>query len=330
MTGMTNYKTRILSALVLSLVLFILALFLFSCPPSEESLPAVSAPSGEDRLILYTSMQDEVISPLVREFENRTGIWVSVKTGGTLAELSRISSGGEADWDVMLAPEDVLESSSELFAPARDLSSVCSSPSQTVFPYSCSDIVIIYNPKLVTLYPPDSWSDLLDPVWKGRIAVFDPRDTGEGYAFIQAVSQGLSRSEGGAVGGTAASGGSGSPGRPASAGGAASSDGIVSPDELSGLLSGHCFPDIDELIRAVADGTCYIGIVSEDAALRAAEAGYDITIVLPQEETPPVSNAVAVLGASPRRENAGRFLAFLSDETIQEYLEERFFFRLSP
>lgn len=80
----------------------------------------------------------------------------------------------------------------------------------------------------------------------------------------------------------------------------------------------------------MADGTCYIGIVSEDAALRAAEAGYDITIVLPQEETPPVSNAVAVLGASPRRENAGRFLAFLSDETIQEYLEERFFFRLSP
>lgn len=324
MTGMTNYKARILPALVLSLVLFILALFLFSCPPSEKNLSVVSAPSGWDRLILYTSMQDEVISPLVREFENRTGIWVSVKTGGSLAELSRISSGGEADWDVMLAPEDVLESSSELFAPARDLSSVCSSPSQTVFPYSRSDIVIIYNTKLVTLYPPDSWSDLLDPVWKGRIAVFDPRDTGEGYALLQAVSQGLSRSEGGAVGG------GGSPGRPASSGGAASFDGIVSPYELSELLSGRCFPDIGELIRAVADGTCYIGIVSEDAALRAVEAGYDITIVLPQEETPPVSNAMAVLGSSPRRENAGRFLAFLLDETIQEYLEERFFFGLSP
>lgn len=279
------------------LMLVLLLLFRF---PTRKTHVSVPAPSEKERLILYTSMQKEVIGPLVREFETRTGIWVSVKTGSSLSELSRIASGEKADWDVILAPAAALESCSDLFAPACDFisadSSAYTSSAQAVFPYSFSNLSIIYNTKLVRLYPPDGWQSLLDPVWSGRLAFFDPQNTGEGFSYCQTISQAVSRRE------------------------------AFSSDILIQALDDPYFSDADELIRAVANGTYYIGVVSEDAALRAAASGYDITIVRPQEKTSPLPNGMAVLKNSPHRENAGAFLDFLLDETIQRYLSERFFF----
>lgn len=296
MTGTHSRKTRITPTLP-ALAFLILALLLLPRVPAKEASAPVPAPSEEERLILYTSMQEEVFAPLAREFENRTGIWVSVKTGGSLSELNRIASGEPADWDVILAPVDALEGFHQLFSNAvRPETPETSPSSQTVFPYSLSEIVIIYNTKLVRLYPPDNWSSLLDPVWNGRIAFSDPRNTGEGFACYQALEKTLQEQEG------------------------------VLPDALSQALSEPYFTDTDELIRAVANGTYYIGVVFYDAALRAVSSGYDITIVRPQERAIPVANGMAVLSSSSRQENAEKFLSFLLDETIQEYLQTRFFF----
>lgn len=290
MTIINNHRTRIRNFLP-ALAFLCLALLLFSYFRAGKAPAPVPAPSDTERLILYTSMQEEVYGPLAREFENRTGVWVSVKTGGSLSELSRISSGAKADWDVMLAPADALESYRDLFAPAASPLS-----DQAVFPYSSSSISIIYNTKLVQLHPPDGLQNLLDPVWEGRLAFLDPQSTGEGYSCLQTIRQALTVHE------------------------------SVPGDRLSQALSGPHFSDMDELIRAVANGTYYIGVVSEDAALRAAASGYDITIVRPKEETSPILNAMAVLKDSPHQENAKKFLDFLLDETVQEYLSGRFFF----
>jgi len=275
----------------LALLLSALFLLFFKTTPA-----AVSAPSDQERLILYTSLDEEVIASLAREFETCTGIWVSVEHGPSRAELSRLSSGEPAGWDVILAPEDALEEYGDLFVPASELGSLQTAASQTVFPCALTHMAIIYNTKLVRLYPPDGWQSLLDPVWKGRLAFPDPQTTGEGFAFFQAIEKTLSRRK-------------------------AFSDG-----QLSQALEGPCFSDMRELIRAVADGTYYIGVVSEDAALRAAASGYDITIVRPQESTPPIREAAAVLKDSPHQENAKAFLDFLTEERVQSCLQERFFF----
>lgn len=301
-----NFRNTRLSPILPALAIVILTLLLFSFLLVRNTPAPIAAPSAEERLILYTSMQEEVYSPLVREFENRTGIWVSVKTGSSLSELSRVSSGGEADWDVILAPSDALEGCRRLFAPASDFaparlltpSDPLASPlsDQVIFPYSFSNISIIYNAKLVRLYPPDSWLSLLSPTWNGRTAFLDPQCTGEGFSFCQAIIPALSGYD------------------------------INSQDELFQDFSDPYFTDTNELIRAVANGTYYIGVVSEDAALRASASGYDIAVVRPLEKTAPVTNGMAVLKDSSRKENAGEFLAFLLDETIQEYLSKRFFY----
>ena len=44
-----------------------------------EAQEASLAPAEEQRLVVYTSHKEEVWQPIVREFEERTGIWVDVR-----------------------------------------------------------------------------------------------------------------------------------------------------------------------------------------------------------------------------------------------------------
>ena len=41
------------------------------------------APDESERLVIYTSHKEEVYGPIVKEFQQRTGIWVEVLTGGS-------------------------------------------------------------------------------------------------------------------------------------------------------------------------------------------------------------------------------------------------------
>ena len=71
-------------------------LLLSGCGAGADSSGSSFAPAEEDRLVVYTSHKEEVWWPIVREFEERTGIWVDVVTGGTNELLSRIAQEAEA------------------------------------------------------------------------------------------------------------------------------------------------------------------------------------------------------------------------------------------
>mgnify|MGYP003482245931 CR=1 FL=1 len=66
------------------------ALFLSACQKTERTTEYT--PDESMRLTIYTSHKEEVYMPIVREFEERTGIWVDVITGGTNELLERIES----------------------------------------------------------------------------------------------------------------------------------------------------------------------------------------------------------------------------------------------
>ena len=66
-------------------------LLLVSCGPAETAAtPEYSVPPEEKRLCIYTSHKREVWWPIVKEFEDRTGIWAEVTEGGTSELLDRI------------------------------------------------------------------------------------------------------------------------------------------------------------------------------------------------------------------------------------------------
>ena len=63
--------------------------------PQKEETPVEYAPSEDRTLVIYTSHKEEVYRPIVEEFEERTGIWVDVVSGGTGELLKRISQETE-------------------------------------------------------------------------------------------------------------------------------------------------------------------------------------------------------------------------------------------
>lgn len=279
-----------------------LLLFLTACGQTAAPLPY--APAEEDRLILYTSHMEEVYGPIVKEFEERTGVWVQVETGGTEALLSRVAAEGETTrCDLFFGGGvDSLQSCAPFFEPYT-------SPLQeTVQPaFRCEDgtwtafsalpVVLIYNPVLVRSNPPESWASLLDPAWRGKIAFASPEVSGSGYTALAALLQ------------------------------------VLPGDEEALLaafvqnLDGQILEGSSQVTGAVAGGFSYIGVTLEDTALRAIANGRDLALLCPEEGSCILPDGMAVVAGCAHRDNARRFIDFALGEDVQRYLTEHCFRR---
>lgn len=229
----------------------------------------------EQRLIMYTSHAEEVYGPLVREFEERSGIWVEVKEAGALYLLEQIKEGNSG-CDLFLGGSvELMESYGELF--------------EVYAPVSYTYLVLLYNPKLVKNNPPEGWSDLLDPVWKGEIAFADPEKSGSACMALRALKK--------------------------------TSPEEMTEERLMENLDGNLLFYSRDVVSEVANGNYYIGVTMEEAAIRGMEAGYDIFMVYPEEGENLLTDVAAVCADSAHRENAKEFLEFLRSEDAQLFIE---------
>ena len=92
---------------------------LTGCAGSTTPADTSYMPPEEERLVIYTSHKEEVWWPIVKEFEERTGIWVDVVTGGSSQLLEQIRQEREAPRaDVMFGGGvESLESYSDCLEP---------------------------------------------------------------------------------------------------------------------------------------------------------------------------------------------------------------------
>ena len=149
----------------------------------QDAVPAI--PEGKT-LIVCTSHKTEVYEPIIREFEQRTGIWVDVRQGGTKAMLEKIREGYEfGDYDIMFGGGvETLDSYKFCFEPyiaseAETLMSNFKSSDNSWTPFTQLPIVFIYNTKLVSEdEAPATWADLFDEKWKDRISFASPFESG--------------------------------------------------------------------------------------------------------------------------------------------------------
>lgn len=73
-------------------------LLLTACSKSEETVYQIP----EDRkLIVYTAHKADVYEPIIKEFEERTGIFVELKAGDTLALFDELQQDAPGTFDVM-------------------------------------------------------------------------------------------------------------------------------------------------------------------------------------------------------------------------------------
>ncbi len=285
-----------------SILVCLLALCLLTaCAPRSENLLTQYAPAQEDRLVIYTSHKEEVWRPIVKEFEARTGIWVDVVEGGTNEILDRIAQ--ESDFpaaDVMFGGGvESLASYRDCFAPytcagAEDLRPSLREPEDLWTPFSALPVVLIYNTKLVEPDRLTRWSDLFDPIYRGRIAFADPGVSGSSFTALVTLLC------------------------------AAQAEEQQTMRAFAEQLAGTQLAGSGMVISAVAEGSALVGITLEETALKAIAAGDDIALVYPADGTSVVPDASALVRGAPHGDNARIFLDFTISPEVQQRLEGSF------
>ena len=171
-------------------LLLVCLLLLTGCGRADTQDVSSFAPAEGDRLVIFTSHKETIYEPILKEFEQRTGIWVELETGGTVTLLERIAAG-ESGADLMFGGgADSLSAYSACFAPyvseyAGDVAPEYDLGGGIWTPFSALPVVLIYNTKLVRQNPPERWADLLDAGWRGRIAFADPTVSGSSCTFCK-------------------------------------------------------------------------------------------------------------------------------------------------
>ena len=280
------------------IILLPLLLLLTGCGGTRQE-PLSCTPPESRRLVVYTSHKEEVYTPIIREFEERTGIWVEVVTGGTNELLQKIEKEKDAPRaDVMFGGGvESLESYRDCFTPyiCREADRIREGfQSQCGYwtPFSALPVVLIYNTKLVTAESVTSWVDLEKPAFRGNIAFADPQISGSSYTAL--VTRIL------------AGGGE---------------------DCLSGFraaLEGRQSDSSGAVVSSVARGSALVGITLEETALQHISAGEDIALVYPADGTSCVPDGSALVKGAPHEENARRFLDFTVSEDVQSLVGQRF------
>ena len=290
--------------------LSIFCLLLSSCGRRARGGELPDAPKEEQRLILYTSHKEELWKPIVKEFEERTGIWVEVVSGGTNLLLEGIAEKkGEVDADLFFGGGvESLNAFSDYFIPyeAQGMEKVDSqfrSMDGVWTPFSALPVVLIYNDKLLVPEELASWEDLLNPKFKGKIALANPSHSASAFTGLLSFME-------------AARGKS-----PFTGDGAEESEIL---HQIAKQLEGKEYEDSGEVPEAVADGSKLVGITLEETALKYIAKGKNIGIVYPKEGTSVVPDAGAILKGAKHLENAQKFLDFSISEECQEILHKRF------
>lgn len=265
------------------------------------SVEGGTMPQPEQRLVVYTSHKEEVYRPIIREFEERTGIWVELVTGGSYELLEQIEAEKDAPKaDVMFGGGvESLESYRRLFQPTRcahwsQITESLRQPEDCWTPFSALPLVLIYNTKLVDASQLQGWEDLTRPEFRGKIAFADPTKSGSSFTAVTTVELCC---------------------------------GEEVMQALAGNLDGCQLSSSGEVLTAVADGEALVGVTLEETALQRIAVGDNLALVYPREGTSCVPDGTALIAGAPHRENAEKFLDFTLSREVQQLLGSRFYRR---
>ena len=278
------------------LCLALMALLLLSGCAQGTDVSAF-APGEEERLVIYTSHKEEVYGPIIKEFQQRTGIWVEVVTGGSGELLERIAmeaEGGQPACDLMFGGGvESLAAYEDCFEPCtpegvENLRGVGLSEEGLWTPFSSLPLVLIYNTRLVSEGELTGWADLLDPRWKGRIAFADPTVSGSSYTAALTLFSCIEGDDW---------------------------------DILAALvdnLDGGALPDSGDVVESVRSGSRYIGVTLVETALKQRSPG--LGIVYPAGGASAGPDGCALIKGAKHAENARAFLDFVLGRDVQELL----------
>ncbi len=282
---------KLAPVLFLSLVITaVILVFKLSC---WEMLMQSEPSNGVLRI--YSPLNERIIIPIIKEFQESTGIEVEYMSAGTIDLLNALEGKGDGYlMDIMWGGgREYLRVYKELFEPLYP-------DGEFTLGFNQLPIVLIYNKKLVSEDElSGSWSDVLNPKWKGRLAMADPGGSGSAYialSFLLEWERGEDYNWDNAA-------------------------------KLFRNVSDSMLAKSSEVYRGVVAGEFAIGITMEEAAINLINQGENIGIVYFKEGTPVINDSIALMKDAKHKEDAKRFIEFVLSRKVQSYMVERFYLR---
>ena len=247
--------------------------------------------------MIYSSHPPEILNPILKEFQERTGIGVEVITAGTGELLRRIQDErlkpqGDLIWGGGAELLEAYKIYFTRFKTSQDQNIANQYKDQEYLwtGFTALPMVLMYNKKLVKLEEtPASWSDLLDPKWKGRIACADPIKSGSAYTIIMTLLTVYGRDP----------------------------KGWHFIEQLVKNIDGKILPNSAAVYKGVADGEFAIGMTYEAAAVRYNKTGTETGMVYPREGTVVVPDGMAIIKGAKNSANARKFINFAAGRDVQ-------------
>lgn len=161
--------------------------------------------TDEDTLVVYSGRDLELVSPLIKKFETSSGIKVEVRDGGSTELAAQLlEEGANTSAQVFLSQESgalgVL-AEADLLAPLPDEITEVVPEQYTSHDDSWVGLtgrarVIAYDSeKLKANEVPDDVFELLDPKWKGKVAIAPTNASFQAFVTALRVAEGEDRAE---------------------------------------------------------------------------------------------------------------------------------------
>lgn len=272
------------------LFLLLIPMLLCSCVQKNQEISETDNPNS---LIIFTSHRKEVYEPIIKEFQERTGIWVYVKFAGTIELFEKIKDGETADVffgggaDSHYIYEELLEAYEVL--DSDNINPEFISEDNIYTPFSALPIVFTHNTNVLDK-PPYSWEELCSQSWKNQIAFADPSVSGSASTALSTMIFALGDS----------------PWQKA--------DIFFANMENSFLESSSLVMD------SVSEGYLPLGITLEEYVIREIRKGKNISVIYPTDGTSVVPDAVSLVKNAPHPDNAKQFIDFLLSKDVQRNL----------
>ncbi len=277
---------------------FVCCALLTSCRAQTEKQPMLSPAD----LVVYTVQEKGICEPVVKEFEERTGLNVKVLTGSSEELLKTLEEGsgpygndGEM-WDVVFGVGiETLEEKKECWQSyeSPEISTIAGafrSGDYKWTSFSACPLVIMYNTNVVTYREvPTGWTSLLEPRWKGRVAFMNP-GWSDIYSSALAAAVYTYQGKGNYM------------------------------ELLAGNLEYGSLSSLSEVNSGILDGRYSLGVTVEGAAHALRSAGADVDYIYPQEGTTVLPDGTAIVNGCPRPEAASRFVDFTISKDVQRVL----------
>lgn len=270
---------------------------------TQQSAAGEAAPASGN-LVVYSPAAAELITPLVNEFENQTGIKVEVIAAGTGELLKRVESEkenplGDVFWTGTIS---TVKMQMDLFEPyltcnEDQVQDDLKNKEGNLTRFTEMPSVLMVNTELAGDIEINGYADLLKPELKGRIALADPAKSSSSFEHIVNMLYAM---------------GDGDP-----------EAGWEFVDQFCQNLDGKILNGSSAVVKGVADGEYIVGLSNEADGGKFVKDGAPVKLVYMSEGVISKPDGIYIIKGAKNIDNAKLFLDFVTGEQAQTIVVEQ-------